>query len=89
MWASRSWSKEGEQNGDGWLFPCAIDISFNTYIYLGILCGAVPIRFFRITNGSLIDLLLSNVVRFALWICVKSLEWLLEVLGSLSGVRVS
>ena len=81
--------RELGQRGDRRLFPCAIDISFNIYIYPGILREAVAIGFFRITDGSLTYLLLSNVVGFALWIRVESFEWLLEVLGSLSEVRVS
>lgn len=59
------------------------------YIYPGILREAVAIRFFRITDGSLIYLLLSNAVGFALWIRVEPSKWPLEVLGSLSEVRVS
>lgn len=73
----------------GWVaFPLCYR-HFLQLIYPGILRGAVAIKFFGITDGSLIYLLLSNVVGFALWICNESLEWLLEVLRSLSEIRVS
>lgn len=70
-------------------FFLVLYISFNIYIYPGILRGAVAIRFFRITDGSIIYLPLSNVVGFTLWIRYESLEWLLEVLKSPSEIRVS